>query len=318
VVLDAIRGVPEEPGFPHRVHVVDEALDCGDCHLGAEDSEEPGIPPLMACLLCHEDTDADKPLERQAASFFDEEGFVASGWTTLSDEVRFSHLDHVTEYGLDCLQCHVGIDENEHLGPDDRIDMDACSSCHADVGVSSDCGTCHTEIDREWAPSSHMTQWQRTHGGVFLSDLGGTAQDCNLCHDDASCSTCHQITPPENHDEYFRLRGHWIHAQMDRDSCQVCHTTADFCVRCHEESAPLSHTGAFGSPMSMHCVGCHFPLQGETCFTCHKSATSHLALAAPKPADPPHLSGMSCRQCHGVGQPLPHPDKGDDCNLCHL
>ena len=48
---------------------------------------------------------------------------------------------------------------------------------------------------------------------------------------------------------------------------------------------------------------------------CHKDTRSH-ALAAPKPAW--HTPAMNCRQCHGVSQPLPHVDKGDNCNLCHL
>jgi hypothetical protein len=26
---------------------------------------------------------------------------------------------------------------------------------------------------------------------------------------------------------------------------------------------------------------------------------------------------MNCRQCHGHGAPLPHPDKGDSCTACH-
>jgi hypothetical protein len=26
---------------------------------------------------------------------------------------------------------------------------------------------------------------------------------------------------------------------------------------------------------------------------------------------------MNCRQCHGMTAPLPHVDKGDDCNACH-
>ena len=78
---------------------------------------------------------------------------------------------------------------------------------------------------------------------------------------------------------------------------------------------PDSHGGNWGGTQSVHCLTCHFPLSGESCAVCHKGTPSHLE-AAPKPDW--HTPAMNCRQCHGVGQPLPHVDKGDDCNACHL
>jgi hypothetical protein len=101
---------------------------------------------------------------------------------------------------------------------------------------------------------------------------------------------------------------------MDRESCAVCHQR-DFCDRCHASTEPMNHVGAFGGTLSTHCLGCHFPLSAEEgCGVCHKATPSHL-LAAPKPPD--HVPGMNCLQCHGIQQPLPHVDKGDDCNTCH-
>jgi hypothetical protein len=57
------------------------------------------------------------------------------------------------------------------------------------------------------------------------------------------------------------------------------------------------------------------PLQGDSCFVCHKGTPSHL-MAAPKP--PNHSPAMDCRSCHGLSEPLPHFDNGDDCNTCHF
>jgi hypothetical protein len=53
----------EGPRFSHRIHVEDQGLDCSDCHVGAEDSDEPGMPVAMQCALCHVDLDAEKPPE---------------------------------------------------------------------------------------------------------------------------------------------------------------------------------------------------------------------------------------------------------------
>jgi len=192
--------------------------------------------------------------------------------------------------------------------------MDACVTCHAAEGMQDDCSVCHTELDVDVAPANHQLAWGRLHGDVSRSCSEETANDCTMCHTQATCNACHQVEQPSNHDVYFARRGHGLHARMDRDSCATCHTQ-DACDRCHQVTEPMTHVGSFGGAYSSHCVGCHLPLQGESCFTCHKSTPSH-ATATPLPGN--HNPGMNCRQCHGLDQPLPHVDKGDACINCHL
>jgi hypothetical protein len=138
------------------------------------------------------------------------------------------------------------------------------------------------------------------HGQAVRAASQALADRCSLCHTESTCTTCHQESPPENHNNFWRIRGHGIAAQMDRGNCATCHR-ADSCDRCHAEVLPQNHGG-------------RFPLQSNGCIVCHKGTPSH-ALATPLP--PSHNPGMNCRQCHGVDQPLPHVDNGANCTMCH-
>jgi hypothetical protein len=152
------------------------------------------------------------------------------------------------------------------------------------------------------------------HGRVARAHSEATADRCVLCHTESTCSACHQVQAPDNHTNYWRERGHGITAMIDRENCQACHEPMS-CERCHADVKPRNHVGNWGAPHDTHCLVCHQPLSQEGCVACHATAKSHL-LAAPKPSD--HYPGMDCRACHGLSQPLPHVDNGDDCNACHL
>lgn len=298
-------------GFSHAVHQK-EGLECGDCHMNWESEDAPGMPVRGACNLCHENLDADKPPERKVDVLFDGDTYKAQHLSRLDDEIVFSHRQHATR-PIECNICHVGIEASEYVDRRIALDMRDCESCHREQRVANDCATCHQRLRVDVAPDSHAFQWQKVHGQTVRAHDEATVSDCALCHDESSCKTCHLSVPPDNHDNYFRRRGHGLHARMDRQNCATCHRT-DSCDVCHQETRPISHFGSFGGATSNHCVGCHLPVQYTECYTCHKSTPSHQS-AMPKPAD--HTAGMNCRQCHGMGQPLPHADNGSDCNSCH-
>ena len=301
-------------GFDHRLHVGEQGLECINCHQEARRSDDPGMPEPEACEVCHEEIDAEKGPESRVARLFDGETFRALHAAKLADENVFSHARHVAA-GVECSACHADVAEGERVTADMRLSMDDCVGCHARRGVAGECATCHREIDADWAPASHADHWMRAHGRVVRGGCERTDEDCGLCHSESTCVACHKVLPPENHDVHWRLRGHGVVARIDRESCAACHAR-DSCERCHAETPPQSHVGSFGAPLATHCFSCHFPLRGEGCVVCHQDTRSH-RLAAPKPDDPFHARGMDCRQCHGVGAPLPHVDNGDDCNACH-
>ncbi len=311
-LVEALTSGAKPFAFSHRVHVTDESLDCADCHQAAETTDEPGMPALSQCMLCHEEIDAKKAADRQVATLFGEGRYLAQRVSHLEDEVVFSHLQHATK-GLDCNVCHVGIEQDEQIVAESAVRMDDCTACHEDRAMSTDCAVCHKEIRSDRAPESHARLWQRRHGGVARSQDHTTANDCTLCHDESSCASCHQETPPGSHNSYFRTRSHGVMARMDRQACATCHRS-DSCDSCHRETRPLNHSGSWGGTQSRHCFGCHFPLGKDECSTCHGDTPSHLD-AAPLPGN--HTPGMNCRMCHGLTAPLPHVDKGDECSRCH-
>lgn len=312
-VLDAVGGGEEPRRFDHRVHVVDEGLDCFLCHLGAEDDEEPGMPALGQCRLCHDEPETEADPDPTRWTYDDEGNLAHASFSALSGEVVFSHLAHV-ERGATCADCHGDVGESTEITSDAAVSMAACVDCHERTEAPGDCATCHTEIDTNWTPPNHLLGWQRAHGPVSCERSDRAADQCELCHSDQSCTSCHLETPPSSHTNYWRRRGHGALAALDRDSCATCHTR-DSCQECHSQSRPMSHVGLWGGKRNNHCVGCHLPSSmEESCFLCHEGAPSH-ALAPPKP--PGHAPGMNCRQCHGQGAPLAHIDNGDDCNACH-
>ena len=277
--LDRIASPSEVPfAFSHKLHVDEEQLDCVSCHENADVSDEPGMPTLDGCAACHETIDREKPPERRVESLFAEGGFKALHASRLDKEQIFSHRRHVSN--------------------------------------NLDCNSCHAVIRSDWKPDSHQHSWKHMHGRVARGGSQAGADNCALCHQDSLCITCHMVEAPQNHNNFFRLRGHGMAATMNLQNCAVCHEPAS-CDRCHSEVLPISHRGPWGSPKDTHCLGCHFPLVSESCIVCHKATPSH-ALATPLPQIPPHNPAMNCRQCHGVSAPLPHVDKGDQCTLCHI
>jgi hypothetical protein len=299
--------------FSHRTHVVGERLACVSCHESFAMSDDPGMPSLDGCGACHDDIDEEKPEERRVATLFEDDAFRAAHASRLDGEVLFSHKLHARD-PESCGACHRGIEESERIDESIGVAMARCTDCHRERAVANDCETCHAEIRATWAPPSHAHDWERFHGRVVRAKGAATAHDCSLCHTESTCVACHKDEPPASHDNFFRMRGHGLVSRMDRSGCAVCHAP-DSCEQCHAETLPLSHMGNWGGTRSAHCLGCHFPLQSEGCSVCHEATPSHL-LGAPKP--PWHTPAMNCRQCHGVSAPLPHFDKGDDCNACHL
>ncbi|MCA8941599.1 MAG: cytochrome c3 family protein [Planctomycetes bacterium] len=301
--------------FDHYVHVVERKLTCEFCHATAEVAAGAGMPTPELCAPCHDELDAERAPDDGIAMLFDESHrFVRSPVADLPDDVRFSHRAHVGAAGVACDACHGETGRSHRLGADASVGKDACMGCHADSGFSNDCAACHDRIDRNWAPPSHAPRWIEGHGPVVRFGDGSSSNRCELCHKrESDCQQCHQETAPRDHTNHWRRRGHGLTVSLDRARCDVCHRT-DFCSRCHEVTEPMNHTAGFGGATARHCTQCHFPLQDNGCATCHRSTPSH-DLATPLP--PGHNAGANCRQCHGLSEPLPHPDGGHLCITCH-
>ena len=311
-VLQSLGLVDEPMAFGHEAHLA-EGLSCTDCHSAYDGADEPQPVAEALCASCHAGREEDRPWEEQVASRFRDGVYSPLHVPRTAGDLLFSHARHV-ELGTDCTQCHAQAETSDSTAEGLLPSMADCQSCHAALGVSNECATCHTRLRADVAPGSHGEAWRLMHGHVARAASGATADDCTLCHVRNGCDACHSEERPRSHTGLFRLRTHGVMAAMDRDSCVTCHRD-DSCGRCHEQTTPTNHTGSYGGTLNTHCLGCHFPLSSETgCSTCHQGTPSH-DLAPPQPAD--HVPGMNCTQCHGNGQPLPHVDKGDNCLICH-
>lgn len=215
VVFDAFGSRGKPYVFSHRTHVVDESIDCGDCHLNWDSEEEPGMPVLAQCQLCHKKLDEGKPPDRQVAALFDGKVYRAAHASRLSDDVVFSHLAHA-KTPESCAECHRGIQENEAIDSGIAVTMDACMQCHEQKQQPNACATCHQEIGADWAPGTHAHQWLRLHGKAVRAQSEELVDRCSLCHQQSTCTSCHQDVLPESHNNFFRLRGHGLMARMDR------------------------------------------------------------------------------------------------------
>lgn len=313
-VLEGMLPRGDGRSFDHRVHVVDEGLDCNMCHIGAEDADRPGMPAQGLCQLCHDEPASEDEVD-PTAGLFDEEGSYAhTPFSALSDEVLFSHLSHV-EAGIACADCHGDVNEDPRLDSSVGVSMAECVACHESSQAPNECATCHEYVSPDWAPPSHMHGWTTAHGSAALAEERMPAAQCSLCHKEDTCTSCHLQNPPRDHTNYWRRRGHGAIAALDRDSCATCHKR-DSCNECHNQVRPISHVGQWGGRRSTHCVSCHIPsLREEGCYLCHQEGAPSHALATPLPGD--HVPGMNCRQCHGQGVSLPHVDNGDACQACH-
>ncbi|MEE8148505.1 MAG: cytochrome c3 family protein, partial [Longimicrobiales bacterium] len=117
-----------------------EELDCVICHGEALTDERPGMPAPDTCLLCHDSLDREQPPERQVASLFEGEEFLAARYGALPDEVIFSHQNH-TGYQK-CGDCHIGIEANKKLSRLEAVDMAACVDCHESTSAPGECSAC--------------------------------------------------------------------------------------------------------------------------------------------------------------------------------
>ncbi len=298
--------------FSHQFHL-EMGASCTDCHDGAAEGAARRAN-LESCSNCH---DGGAPLY-QSRKVAGEAGMTG---------VIFSHEIHSEGMGLECNQCHRGIEQAERLTATLMPSMKLCMDCHGERGADAiSCGKCHSADIAGMKPASHREgNWRKLHGQVArMGKFKGDKRDCNLCHQQSYCSSCHQSELPRSHTNQFRVRGHGLMAGINRDQCSTCHTQ-DTCIRCHQttppSTGPNAHRAGFGFPSNRHCVSCH--QTQNNCSTCHQQQVSHRGPPAPSgvPQHAGFVSNGTCGTCHRRGAGLSHPPplvSGFTCNNCHV
>lgn len=245
----------------------------------------------------------------------------------------FEHRAHV-EKGINCKDCHAGVQAAGDEGPLHMPTTESCVACHKKPHDERRCDGCHGEAwvrggveaarqTLRFDHGKHMPgvkgECVRCHVGVGDEKpeaLRPTMATCFGCHEHQDqwrardCDGCHvdlpaEGTPPASHlvhDGDF-VREHGVRAASSRDLCSSCHSERS-CAACHGVGTVPALPVRIGfddvRQSGLHRAGFRARHSDEAkaqpglCITCH--------------------SESSCQSCHqtmnvapGNGSRSPHP-----------
>ncbi|MFC1724589.1 cytochrome c3 family protein [candidate division KSB1 bacterium] len=232
--------------FNHTLHVEDMELECDSCHETVAESklsDDLNMPEKDVCLGCHDGDTASEECETCHTDTEDPQPYVKT-----ERMYFFSHNLHLETGGFECKVCHNPEDETKPYAS--LLNMDGCWACHEDEYEGRTCMTCHKNKNST-VPADHAGNWELIHDDMARSG----SSSCNACHLDDYCNKCHYnsdlviekdfslytnapLRPKggvqgRTHDLNYRYL-HGIEARTREMDCNVCHSSGDFCSRCHE------------------------------------------------------------------------------------
>ncbi len=165
----------------------------------------------------------------------------------------------------------------------ERSEQPACADAHAGISAfdptAASCGTCHTEIHREWSERGHSHAWTDE---VYQADLKKKTRtkQCLPCHIPQSVLDRMPKKP--------RTR------DVHKDEGVTC-------VSCHEQDGVIH--GPFGAETEAHPSAKHeaFTTKGSTalCASCHSTSIADvLGVAKDHAKVYPDQVSKTCVECH--------------------
>ncbi len=261
--------------FSHKKHVIEEEIECADCHSPAESSKtglDNLLPAKTICLDCHE---------------AEEVGNFDLVYSIESYSEKFSHEQHIAA-GNNCESCHSAVTQKEEAFPYILPTMAECMNCHEQQVVSVECATCHTPLEN-LKPMSHTINFVNNHGDQARMSAEEMSADmsCMVCHTEQYCQDCHEgenlarFTHPLNYE--FT---HALEAQMNAKDCAVCHSEPEFCNACHRDNNVLPRSHKIGWVNNFPNDGGRHSIEARNdlgaCISCHDQNAQ-----------------IICQQCHG-------------------
>jgi hypothetical protein len=260
--------------FSHKLHVVENELECLTCHEQAEESEtgkDDMLPSKSVCNDCHDADEVGNPELVQKIQDY---------------SPKFSHKKHVAS-GLECESCHADVVQAEEAGAYVLPKMMDCMNCHQGKAVSNECSTCHLR-EENLLPASHVPTFKHNHSDLARAQVKDISADmtCTTCHTQNFCQDCHEgdnldrLTHPLNYE-----MTHALEAQSRERECAVCHMERSFCFECHRERGIMPHNHKAGWANNIpnnggrhsiealndmeSCIACHEQNAEQTCQPCH-------------------------------------------------
>ena len=190
LLLALCLGEANAAPFSHKFHL-QLKLDCATCHSAAAAStraEDNLLPAKAVCARCHDDgRDVPAPQPTRVARFNHalhlKLGNIAPILAAAIDKGQYlsapgdlrSHLNGSNQ----CLACHRGIDQSDHVTAANMPRMADCLVCHNQIELPFSCEKCHAK-DADLRPASHAAP------GFVDSHSSKT-----LMPDKSSCAVCH-------------------------------------------------------------------------------------------------------------------------------
>ncbi|MBT3342428.1 MAG: cytochrome c3 family protein [Gemmatimonadetes bacterium] len=231
----------------------------------------------------------------------------------------FPHQYHVEEEGIECADCHEGVEESraasDHLLPE----PDMCLDCHEEGDVRLDYPVAERSIYFDHARHTQELELECTtcHTGLFDEAVRSTGylpvmDDCMACHNGGAaprdCESCHvedrAVLQPDTHTaDWAELHG--PEASFADASCVPCHAVTD-CEDCHAGGqlseladlgaarqspfAPLLDGSAVNAINAVHGLNFRYlhgiEARGKSsdCLTCHEIDTGDFCAECHNPA----------------------------------
>ena len=289
--------------FNHKLHSVDAAIKCEDCHTKATtstSSKDNLNPKKKDCESCH---DVKNTKECNLCHYDN----VYKKLRSSDREIIFSHKEHVGNQK--CTDCHKGLDavkfskESEGGFPN----MESCYKCHDNKTASSDCENCHNNLTN-LTPKTHLkTNFLNEH--TMVAGVS-SKNNCMMCHSDNFCQACHSpLNYSGNNTKdnfyapyYTKDNG----TRTDRGDLQKL-TTA------HNLNYLYTH-GLDANQKSFECNTCHSPV--DFCASCHQNGGNTVTGIAPQSHQQPNFATMDASTGGGTHSQLARRDL-ESCQSCH-
>ena len=170
---------PDQPiKFSHKIHSTQNGIDCYFCHMPAKRGSSAGIPGVNICLNCHAGV-----VEGQRSGGFEigklleyKQVKKPIPWirvNNLPDHVFFNHSSHVNG-GIECAECHIGIEKMDRTKQEQELSMSWCLDCHFEKKINIKDNQYYSNY-RNYLEENHLAIDSAT-----VYQLGGW--DCMNCH----------------------------------------------------------------------------------------------------------------------------------------
>lgn len=257
--------------FSHALHK--DAVECATCHPATESAVATDnlLPAPSVCADCHDEADV-----RGYYSLLEGDDLATYAAPVKDYKLYFSHKDHTGTLGMTCLECHVGIVEDEAEGVPS---MDLCYRCHnnADatapivrstatapkrLAATNQCEACHTTLAGLHPENHRVPNFIQEHGKFAMN--GEADRDCAVCHSQSFCQECHtpsNAVPGNVTNDNFYVNGWPRGEKMDDEN-----------VLTVQKAHPLGYAYTHGfdaRAKSTRCETCHE--QESFCAPCHQT-----------------------------------------------